>query len=189
MRKPTDTSAQLASLRRRQLLTGGSLAVGGLAWPGGPAWAVTAGEISRAAESIHQEPTFTATRQRVYEALTDTRQFDNVTQASGVMKELTQRPEPTRISPDEGGHFVLFGGYIVGRHIELVPHELIVQAWRVGNWNRGVYSLVRFELLDLSPGTRIVFDHTGFPPGSAEHLAAGWHAHYWDPLGKILAAG
>jgi len=57
-------------------------------------------------------------------------------------------------------------GYIVGRHIELVPHELIVQAWRVGNWNRGVYSLVRFELLDLSPGTRIVFDHTGFPPAT-----------------------
>jgi activator of HSP90 ATPase len=189
MPKPTDHSVQLASLRRRQVLTGGAIAVGGLAWPGGPAWAATAGEISRAAESIHQEPTFTATRKRVYEALTDTRKFDQVTQASGVMKELAQRPEPTQISSHEGGRFVLFGGYIVGRHIELVPNELIVQAWRVGNWNRGVYSLVRFELLDLSPGTRIVFDHTGFPTGNAEHLAAGWHAHYWEPLEKILAAG
>jgi len=48
---------------------------------------------------------------------------------------------------------------------------------------------VRFELLDLSPGTRIVFDHTGFPAGNAAHLAAGWRAHYWDPLERILAAG
>jgi activator of HSP90 ATPase len=181
MPKQTDKSAQLASLRRREVLTGGAIAVGGLAWPGGRAWAAT--------ESIHQEPTFTASRKRVYEALTDSAQFDKVTQASGVMKELSQRPEPTQISSDEGGRFVLFGGYIVGRHIELVPHELIVQAWRVGNWNRGVYSLVRFELLDLSPGTRIVFDHTGFPTGNAAHLAAGWQAHYWDPLEKILAAG
>ncbi len=189
MPKQTDKSAQPASLLRREVLTGGAIAVGGLVWPGGPAWAATAGEISRAAESIHQEPTFTASRKRVYEALTDSGQFDKVTQASGVMKELSQRPEPTQISSDEGGRFVLFGGYIVGRHIELVPHELIVQAWRVGNWNRGVYSLVRFELLDLSPGTRIVFDHTGFPTGNAAHLAAGWHAHYWDPLETILAAG
>ena len=179
----------MSASNRRQVLTGGAIAVGGLAWPGGPACATTAGGISRAAESIHQEPTFSATRKRVYEALTDTRVFDKVTQASGVMKELSQRPEPTRISSDEGGRFVLFGGYIVGRHIELVPHELIVQAWRVGNWNRGVYSLARFELLDLSPGTRIVFDHTGFPTGNAAHLAAGWHAHYWEPLAKILAAG
>jgi activator of HSP90 ATPase len=178
----------MSTSNRRQVLTGGAIAVGGLAWPGGSG-AATAAEISRAAESIHQEPTFTATRQRVYEALTDSRKFDQVTQASGVMKALSQRPEPTRISPHAGGRFVLFGGYIVGRHIELVPHELIVQAWRVGNWTRGLYSLVRFELLDLSPGTRIVFDHTGFPTGNAEHLAAGWHAHYWEPLEKILAAG
>jgi activator of HSP90 ATPase len=178
-----------ASNSRRQVLIGGVTALGGLGFPGDPAWGATAGEISRAAECIHQEPTFTAPRKRVYEALTDAGQFDRVTQASGVMKELSQMNQPTRISPDEGGRFVLFGGYIFGRHIELVPNELIVQAWRVGNWSRGIYSLVRFELLDLSPGTRIVFDHSGFPAGKAEHLAAGWHAHYWEPLEKILAAG
>ena len=178
-----------ASNSRRQVLIGGVTALGGLGFPGDSAWGATAGEISRGAESIHQEPTFTAPRKRVYEALTDAGQFDRVTQASGVMKELSQMNQPTRISPDEGGRFVLFGGYIFGRHIELVPNELIVQAWRVGNWSRGIYSLVRFELLDLSPGTRIVFDHSGFPAGKAQHLAAGWHAHYWEPLERILAAG
>jgi activator of HSP90 ATPase len=185
----SDISRQLTSSRRREVLTGGALALGGLAWPRSPAWAAPAGEISHAAESIHQEPTFTAPRGRLYEALTDAGQFNKVTEASGVMKELSQMTHPTRISPNEGGRFVLFGGYIVGRHIELVPNELIVQAWRVGNWARGVYSLVRFELLDLSPGTRIVFDHNGFPAGKAEHLAAGWHTNYWEPLEKILAAG
>jgi len=73
----------MSASNRRQILTGGAIAVGGLAWPGGPAWAATAGEISRAAESIHQEPMFTASRKLVYEALTDSGQFDKVTQASG----------------------------------------------------------------------------------------------------------
>src|SRR4029077_18641443 len=94
---------------RRQVLTGGAIALGGLAWPRRTAWAATAGEISRAAESIHQEPTFTVSRKHVYEALTDAGQFDRVTQASGVMNELSQMTQPTRISPNEGGRFVLFG--------------------------------------------------------------------------------
>jgi activator of HSP90 ATPase len=36
---------------------------------------------------------------------------------------------PTQISREVGGAFSLFGGIIVGRHIELVPNERIVQAW------------------------------------------------------------
>jgi hypothetical protein len=34
---------------------------------------------------------------------------------------------------------------------------------------------------------QIVFDHKGFPLGQAEHLAEGWKANYWEPLGKYLA--
>jgi activator of HSP90 ATPase len=143
--------------------------------------------VSHSAESIHQEPSFEATRKRVYEALTDTKQFDKVTELSGVMKSLSQMKKPTAISRQVGGAFALFGGYIVGRHIELVPNELIVQAWRVGSWERGVYSIVRFELTEQGVGTKIVFDHTGFPGGEGEHLASGWQAHYWGPLEKFLS--
>jgi hypothetical protein len=57
----------------------------------------------------------------------------------------------------------------------------------VVNWKPGVYSLAKFELVEEGAGTRIVFDHTGFPKGDAEHLATGWKAHYWDSLAKFLA--
>jgi activator of HSP90 ATPase len=76
---------------------------------------------------------------------------------------------------------------IVGRQIELVPNELIVQAWRVMNWARGTYSIARFELTDQGESTKLVFDHTAFPKGQAKHLASGWQEHYWDPLIKYLA--
>jgi len=43
-------------------------------------------EVSRTAESIHMEPVFKASRKRVYEALTETKQFDKVIHLSAAMK-------------------------------------------------------------------------------------------------------
>ena len=147
-------------------------------------------EISRTAETIHQEPVFQASRKRVYEALLDSKQFDKVVELSGVMKSGMLPPgtnKPTEISRDLGGAFAIFGGYITGRHLELLPDQRIVQAWRVGSWGPGIYSLARFAFLVQGSGTKIVFDHSSFPKGDAEHLAAGWRAHYWEPLAKLLS--
>jgi uncharacterized protein YndB with AHSA1/START domain len=173
---------------RRQLLAGVATAFGGLALGSSEAWAGTEEEISRTAESIHQEAVFKASRKRVYEALTDAKQFEKVVQLSGAMKSGMQPgAKPAEISREVGGTFAAFGGYITGRHIELVPNERIVQAWRVVAWAPGVYSIARFELVVQGSGTKIVFDHTGFPKGQAEHLAAGWKTNYWEPLEKFLA--
>jgi hypothetical protein len=69
---------------------------------------------------------------------------------------------PTKVSPQVGGTFTIFSGHIVGRHIELVPNEKIVQAWRVVDWDPSVYSIARFELVEQGSGTKIVFDHAVF---------------------------
>jgi activator of HSP90 ATPase len=95
--------------------------------------------------------------------------------------------KPTEISRETGGAFTIFGGHITGRQVDLVPNERIVQAWRVDGWNTGVYSIAKFDLVEQASGTKIVFDHTGFPPGLGKHLAAGWKAHYWEPLQKLVA--
>ena len=144
-------------------------------------------DISNTAEAIHQENTFKATRKRIYEALTDTAQFDKVIEISGAKKSTALGTEPTRISREVGGAFVIFGGHIIGRQIDLVPNQRIIQAWRVVDWEPGVYSIARFELREQGDGTRIVFDHTGFPKGLGAHLAEGWRLHYWEPLQKFLA--
>jgi len=172
---------------RRHAIAAVGMAFGSLALGSTQAWAGTEQEISRTAESIHQEANFKASRKRVYEALTDAKQFDKVIQLSGVMQSLHLGDKPAEISREVGGAFTLFGGYITGRHVELVPNDRIVQAWRTGRWAPGVYSIAKFELVEQGSGTKIVFDHTGFPKGEAEHLASGWKAHYWEPLEKLLA--
>ncbi len=172
---------------RRQAIAGVAIALGGLALGPTSAWAGTEDGISPTCESIHQEPIFTASRKRVYDALTDAKQFDKVIQLSGAMQTMHLPDKPAEISPEAGGAFKLFGGYITGRQVELVPNERIVQAWRTGGWGPGIYSIARFELEEQGSGTRIIFDHTGFPEGEAESLASGWKAHYWEPLEKLLA--
>ena len=140
-------------------------------------------QISHTAESIHQETIFDASRKQVYEALMDAKQFTKVTAFSSV-----PTAPPAEISADIGGSFSCFGGRIIGRHVELVPNERIIQAWRVVDWDAGIYSIAKFELKGQGSQTKLVFDHTGFPNGKAEHLAAGWKANYWAPMQKYFAA-
>jgi uncharacterized protein YndB with AHSA1/START domain len=174
---------------RRQLLVGTAAALGGFALASSTAWTEDEEKISHTSEAIHQEPVFRANRQRVYEALTDAKQFDKVVQLGAAMKAgLVSATKPTEISREVGGAFSLFGGLIVGRQVELVPNQRIVQAWRAaGEWKPGIYSIARFELVEQGDGTKIVFDHRGFPDGDWEHLASGWKINYWQPLTKFLA--
>jgi len=174
------------STNRRQLIVGAAAAFGGLALFPASVRASTENGVIRTAESIHQEPMFKGSRKRVYEALTETKRFQKLIDLSGAMKSMALGSKPTEISREVGGTFAIFGGYIVGRHLELVPEQRIVQAWRVGSWDPGVYSIAKFELVEKDGGTKIVFDHTGFPTGLGEHLADGWQSHYWEPLQQYL---
>ena len=187
MSERRNPNAPTNSPTRRQVIAGVAITFGGLALGLTKVRAATGEEISRTAESIHQENVFKASRNRVYEALTDTKQFHEVTKIVAAKEPaISLEKSPTVISPEIGGAFSLFGGIILGRHVELVPNTRIVQAWRVVNWDPGVYSIAKFELVEQGAGTKIVFDHTGFPRGAAEHLAEGWKAHYWEPIAKFL---
>jgi activator of HSP90 ATPase len=139
--------------------------------------------ISRSCECIHQEVSFTATPSRVYKALTDPKQFGSATETI-----MPGAAASTVISRQVGGEFSMFNGIIVGRHIEMDPNERLVQAWREKDWAPGVFSVVRFQLNPDGTGTKLLFDHTGFPQGAADHLAIGWKSHYWEPLRKFLSS-
>jgi activator of HSP90 ATPase len=173
---------------RRQMIAGVTVALGsvGLATP--KAFAQAADEISHSAEAIHLETVFKASRKRVYDALTDAKQFHKVTQLSAAVQSgMAPGNPPAEIANAPGGAFSFFGGYVTGRNIELLPNERIVQAWRAGSWPPGIYSIARFELIEQGSDTKLVFDHTGFPKGEAEHLVEGWKTNYWAPLSKFLA--
>jgi len=125
--------------------------------------------------SIHYQIDFKTSPDRLYQALLDQKQFAAF---SGLA---------ATIDPTPGGAFSQFGGLIVGRTIELVANQRIVQAWRPTHWDPGTYSIVHFEFRPESAGTTMIFDHTGFPAGEYDSLDSGWQNHYWAPLKRFFA--
>ena len=148
--------------------------IAGLASVGVSVGVGSAQESSAKAETIHEELEFKVSPHRVYEALLDSKQF---TTFSGV---------PGEIHREAGGAFSLFDGQIMGRNVELVSDRRIVQAWRSASWPEGIYSIAKFEFEARGSGTRLVFDHTGFPPALRNHLASGWQEHYFGLLKKYF---
>jgi activator of HSP90 ATPase len=132
--------------------------------------------------AIHQEVSFAATPEQIYALLTDGEQFAAATE------------KPAEIETGDGGKFSIFGGYIEGRHIELVPGQRVVQAWRGVDWAPGAYSIVRFSLTPVDNGTKLVLDHDAYPEGKSpmfprwhEHLSSNWPVFYFEPFAKYLA--
>jgi activator of HSP90 ATPase len=169
------------TLTRRNALVTLALAAGGLAIGSranaetGPEMKEVAGTaMSQTRTSLHYDVILNATPHRVYEILLGSDKFAALT---GL---------PAEIDAREGGAFSIFSGLIVGRNVELVPDERIVQAWRPTSWDAGIYSIVRFELKAQGSNTQLVLDHTGFAEGLADHLNLGWNGHYLKPLAKLL---
>ena len=127
--------------------------------------------------AIHHEVLFKTSRQRIFEALTNAAQFAELTGA------------PAEIDAKSGGRFSCFGGMITGQTIEILSAARLVQAWRVGNWEPGIYSIVKFELEEQNElESKLIFDHTGFPEEHRGHLDEGWHERYWAPMKVYLNA-
>jgi activator of HSP90 ATPase len=149
--------------------------------------AADAATISHNAAAIHQEATFHSRCAAVYRALTDAQQFAAVTRLSDAASLLTAaNAQATVISLQVGGAVALFGGYVTGRQLQMVPGVRLVQAWRAGSWGPSEFSIVRFELQAQGSDCHLTFDQRGFPESQAASLAYGWRVHYWEPLAKFL---
>jgi len=175
-------SVRIEAPARRRLIVGGAFAFSSLAVGSAGAQSkaqhimaeLPSAGADKARTYLHQEVDFNGSPQRIYEALLDSKQFS------------TFSGEPAEINSEVGGAVSMFGGKIVGRNVELIPNERIVQAWRPANWEPGVYSIVKFEFKKRGTKTRVALDHTGFPEGNFGHLDAGWKIRYWGPLEKFL---
>jgi activator of HSP90 ATPase len=125
---------------------------------------------------IHREATFPVPPERIYELLTDGARLSTLANRRG------------RGGAAEGAWFSLFGDLLEGRQIELVRDERVVQAWRLAEWEAGIYSIVRFSLIPEAGGTRLVVDQDSYPNESGDVLANSWCAFYFEPMAKSFSS-
>jgi activator of HSP90 ATPase len=126
--------------------------------------------------SIQQQAMIAADPAQVYAVLADADALSVLSGKHGVM------------GASAGEEFSAFDGNVVGRQIELVPGERIVQAWRFPVWAPGVYSIVRFTLTAEDGGTCLVIDQHGVPDDWHQHVDTNWPTFYLTPLTGHFAA-
>jgi len=125
-------------------------------------------------KTIRQSVTFKASPRAVYEALMDSRRHAMFSGA------------PARISRRPGGRFTVYGSYISGVNLELIPGRKIVQFWRSRGWPKYHYSTVTYALSRAKGGTRLAFTQEGVPDDDYKDKQQGWKTHYWQRMKTML---
>ena len=72
---------------------------------------------------------------------------------------------PVKLDLQKGGEFELFGGYVHGKFIEIVPNLKLIQSWRLKRWPEGHYSTVTIEIRQKQDHTELEVLQTGVPAG------------------------
>jgi uncharacterized protein YndB with AHSA1/START domain len=122
---------------------------------------------------IEQSYEIKATPSQVFEALTNP---DIIQKWSGT---------PAKMDDQVGTEFSLFGDNIVGKNLEVVPNQKLVQDWAPTDWQTP--SRVTFTLVPSGAGTRVELFHENVPEAALETISQGWNSHYLGKIQKMFA--
>lgn len=135
--------------------------------------------------TIKMKESFHARPKDIYDAYLDENRVKAFTQSNA------------SISKDVGGEFSLFNGSIVGKQVELVPWERIVQKWRFSNWPQDHYSTVTITITEKEPGnTQLRLVQTEVPVADQfgnesvlETTERGWKEQVWNRIRAVFGYG
>lgn len=92
------------------------------------------------------------------------------------------------ISPDIGGEFSAWDGYIMGRNLELEKDKRIVQSWRTTEFNADEPdSHIEITLQAVGNQTKLTLRHTELPSHGGQY-EQGWVESYFDPMKDYFAS-
>jgi activator of HSP90 ATPase len=95
--------------------------------------------------------------------------------------------DKANINPKIGGKFTAWSGYIMGKTLELQPHQRIVQAWRTTEFPKDAPDSKLEVLLEAEgKGTRMTLIHTNIPDGQGDGYKQGWEEYYFEPMKKYF---
>lgn len=94
-----------------------------------------------------------------------------------------------KIEAFKGGSFVLFGGTVSGKFLDLLPDKQITMLWRFKNWPQEHYSTVTIDLNQKDDRTELRFTQTGIPTSDFERTKQGWKQYYWGSIKQTFGIG
>ena len=94
--------------------------------------------------------------------------------------------EDAACSPEVGGPFTAWSGYIEGENLELEPGKRIVQAWRTTEFEENdPDSEIELLFEPVPTGTKLTLTHRNIPNGEADY-EKGWQDFYFEPMQEFF---
>jgi activator of HSP90 ATPase len=91
---------------------------------------------------------------------------------------------PAVMDDQEGTEFSLWEGDIVGKNLEIIKNEKIVQEWYFGDQEEK--SIVTIELFSDKKATRVKLEHTNIPDEAFENMKEGWNKFYFGNIQRFF---
>lgn len=93
---------------------------------------------------------------------------------------------PAEVTDKVGDNMIVFGGYIKGKNVHLVPNELIVQTWKAEGMDMKEDSIVSMRLVEAGRDTHLYLTHADIPEGKGDAMLQGWDEWYWSKMKAYL---
>ncbi len=90
-------------------------------------------------------------------------------------------------SPNEGGAFSAWDGYITGTNVEIFPYKKIIQKWRTTDFApEDEDSLIELFFTFKDDHTLVTITHTNIPDGLGDKFKKGWKEYYFSHMKKYF---
>lgn len=123
-------------------------------------------------KTIKQEYKINAPIEKVWQALTDSKEIEKWSGAKATMK------------PQERMKFKLWDGEIYGTNIKIVPLKTLVQNWYSRDWEKP--SILTFNLEKKDNKTIVKLTHEQVPENELNDIENGWKDYYMNPLKELV---
>lgn len=90
-------------------------------------------------------------------------------------------------SPNEGGNFSAWDGYITGTNVEIFPYKKIIQKWRTTDFDKDDEdSVIELFFTFKDDHTLVSITHSNLPDGEGEKYKKGWKDSYFSYMKKYF---
>ena len=92
--------------------------------------------------------------------------------------------DEAKMSAEVGGDFMLWGGQMFGKNLEVVKNKKLVQEWCYDQWEAP--SKVTFTLKPKGRKTIVELLHEDVPERSLKSIDEGWDAYYLGAMKEMF---
>jgi len=94
--------------------------------------------------------------------------------------------EKAIMNAKEGEEFSLWDGDIIGKNIEVIENEKLVQQWYFGEEDTQESSIVNIRIWPKNSSCSVELLHTNIPDEAYDNIVEGWNDAYFGAIKVLL---